>query len=262
MNIKDEGIVLKELRFKETSKILTILTRNHGKIHGIARGAYRPKSKLIINTQPFSYNNYIFYKGRNFYYITQADIIDSFYSIREDINRMLYGSYLLELANTSILEGQGSNQLFYLLRKGIDILSKLDNDYLKFILAYELKFISILGYKPLLDRCVMCGRKDSKKYRFSIEYGGIICDSCYSVEQNSEYMDLPMYNALRQLLYTPLNRINYVKISKSTMFKLHQIMVKYILHNIDRNKFNSLDILKSIDKNGGDLYGNHIGYDR
>ena len=255
MNIKDEGIVLKELRFKETSKILTILTKKHGKIHAMARGAYRPKSQLMVSTQPFSYNNYIFFKGRNFYYINQADIIDSFYPIREDMNRIVYGSYLLELADISILEEDDVERLFLLLKKGLDVLSKLDKDFLSFILAYELKFISFLGYKPLLDRCVVCGRKDIQDFKFNIEYGGIICDKCSIVESNSEYMDLSMYNCMKELLYTPLDKVDLIRVSRKTMFKLHDIMVKYILHKIDRNKFNSLDIMKFISKGGGELYG-------
>lgn len=255
MNIKDEGIVLKELRFKETSKIVTILTKRHGKIKGMARGAYRPKSQLTVNTQPFSYNNYILFKGRNFYYINQADIIESFYTIRENVNRVVYGHYLLELADKSILEGDESYKLFLLLRKGLKILSKLDKSFLKFILAYELKFISFLGYKPLLDSCIICGKEYLHNFKFDIEYGGIICNKCSLVESNCEYMDMAMYQAMKELLYTPLDRIDGINISKKTMFKLHEIMVKYILHKIDRKKFNSLDVLKTLNGQGGELYG-------
>ncbi len=261
MNIKDEGIVLKEMRFRETSKIVTILTKNHGKIQGMARGAYKPKSQLTVHTQPFSYNNYIFFKGRNFYYINQADIIDSFYAIRENVNRVVYGYYLLELADKSILEGDESYKLFLLLRKGLKILSKLDKHFLKFILAYELKFISFLGYKPLLDNCIICGEKDLKGFKFNIEYGGVVCNRCSLVESNCEYMDISMYKAMKELIYTPLDRINGINISKKTMFKLHDIMVKYILHKIDRKSFNSLDVLKTLNGGGGELYGHHLGDD-
>lgn len=252
MTVKTEGIVLREMRFKETSKILTILTRNHGKIHAMARGAYKPKSQLIGSTQTFSYNNYVLFKGKNFYYINQADIIDSFYSIREDINRVLFGSYLLELADLSILEGEDNEKLFLLLRKGLNVLSGLENDFIKFILAYELKYISFLGYKPMISRCVICGRTDFNKFKFSIDKGGIVCSNCYSLESRVENMDISMYKALKVLLFAPLDKLYSVKISKKTMFKLHVIMVKYILYNIDRDHFNSLNILKTIDNSGGE----------
>ena len=251
MYIKTEGIVIKEFRFKETSKILTIFTKKHGKISTMARGAYKPKSQLIANTQPFSYNDYYLFKGKNFYYINQADIIDSFYPIRQNIIRMMYGSYLLELVNLSTLEEEENQKLFLLLKKGLKVLSKLDHDFIKFILAYELKYISFLGYKPYLDRCVVCGRDKFSQFKFSIVQGGIICSNCFSVEPLCENMDLPMYKAMKILLYTPLDKLSHIEIPKDVMFKLHEIMVEYILNKIDRKKFNSLNMLKSMKNNGG-----------
>lgn len=251
MQIRTEGIVIKELRFKETSKILTIYTKDYGKVHAMARGAYRPKSQLIANTQPFSYNEYLFFKGRNFYYINQGDIIDSFYSIRENINRVMYGSYILELIELSTLEEDKNEKLFLLLQKGLTVLSELDEDFLKFIISYELKYISFLGYRPSLDRCVVCNRKSFKSFKFSINKGGIVCSSCFSTEPCCEYMDIIMYKAMKALLYTPLDKVSSIKIPKDTMFKLHEIMVKYILNRIERKGFNSLNMLKSMKNNGG-----------
>jgi DNA repair protein RecO (recombination protein O) len=253
MHTRTEGIVLKEMRFKETSKILTIYSRKHGKIHAMARGAYRPKSQLIANTQHFSYNDYYLYKGRNFYYINQAEIIDSFYSIRENLNRLMYGSYLLELMETSNLDEEANEKLFLLLKKGLMILSQLDRDFLKFILAYELKYISFLGYKPFLDRCVNCGNEDFTKIGFNVELGGIVCNECLS-RGYSEYMDGNMYGAMRALLYTPLDKLHSLKIPKDTLFKLHEIMVKYILNKIDRREFKTLNMIKSMRENGGIQY--------
>ena len=251
MLTKTEGIVIKEFRFKETSKILTIFTKKHGKVHAMARGAYKPKSQLIANTQPFSYNDYYFFKGRNFYYINQADIIDSFYPIRENMNRVMYGSYLLELVDLSILEEEENQKLFLLLRKGLMVLSRLNKDFLKFILAYELKYISFLGYKPYLDRCVVCGRREFDNFKFSIEHGGIICSNCFSLESLCKNMDMDMYKAMRTLLYTPLDKVSCIKMPKDATFKLHEIMVEYILNKIDRKEFNSLNMLKSMKDNGG-----------
>ncbi len=246
MITKTEGIVLKEFRFKETSKILTLYTLKHGKIQAMARGAYRPKSQLIANTQTFSYNEYQLYKGKNFYYINQGDIIDSFYSIRENIDRLMYGSYLLELMDLSTMEEERNEKLFFLLLKGLSVLSKLDRGFIRFILAYELKFISFLGYKPLLDRCVNCGSKDLSIIKFSIEKGGIICKKCFSQDNFCENMNINMYKAMKSLLYTPLDEIMYLKIPECTMFKLHAIMEKYILNKIDRKRFNSLIMLKAM----------------
>jgi len=248
---KIEGIVLKELRFKETSKILTILTPHQGKISAIARGAYRPKSQIVGTTQPFSYNRFVLFKGKNFYYISQIDPIESYYSIRENMHRLLYGSYMLELADSSILEGEENVKAFLLLKKGLKVLSDIEKDFIKFIAAYEMKFISFLGYKPLLDRCAVCGEKDIEDMGFSIISGGIVCNRCSPIVKDSVYFDKNMYQAMKSLMYMPLDQLNNLKIPNKLASKIHDIMVKYILHNIDKKAFNSLDILRSM-KNGGE----------
>ncbi len=248
---KVEGIILKEMRFKETSKILTILTPQYGKISAIARGAYRPKSQIVGITQPFAYNRFVFFKGRNFYYISQIDPIESYYSVRESMNRLLYGSYMLELADSSILEGEENIKIFLLLKKGLKVLSNLTRDFVKFITAYEMKFISFLGYKPLLDSCAVCGEKTFKDLSFSIASGGLVCKSCSYLVKDSFHIDRNMYRAMKSLLYTPLDKLDDIKISNKIASKIHNIMVKYILHNVDKKAFNSLDILRSI-RNGGE----------
>lgn len=247
MQRKIEGIVIKEIRYKDTSKILTIYTRNSGKVSAMAKGAYKAKSKLMAGTQLFSHNEYQLNQGRNFYYVNQADIVESFYSIRENINRMMYGSYILELIDLSTMAEEDNENLFLLLEKGLTVLSKLDEKFLEFILAYELKYISFLGYRPVLDRCTVCSKSNFTKFKFSIGQGGIICSECYFRESYCEYMDLNMYRAMRTLLYKPLDEIHLLEFPKGTTFKLHEIMVKYILDKIDRKRFNSLKMLKTME---------------
>jgi DNA repair protein RecO (recombination protein O) len=252
MFVKSEGIVLKEIRFRETSKIVTIFSKEYGKVHGMAKGAYRPKNNLISITQPFSYSDFSFFKGKNFYHINQGDLKNSFYPLRENIYKLFYGSYMLELADSSIVEDESNEKLFQLLLKGLTVLSDLKGDYLKFILAYEIKYISFLGYKPYLDKCVLCGQKlEGRDMIFSIISGGILCGNCVYEDLNGFRINLSMLKTLKLLLYTPLDNLTYFKINKEIMFILHDIMVKYILYSIEKNSFNSLNLFKSIENRGG-----------
>ncbi len=251
MLVKTEGIVLKEIRFKDTSKILTIFSRKFGKIHAIAKGAYRPKSQLTGCTQVFTYNEYTFFKGRNFYHMNQGDIINSFYDLRKNMNRLMYGSYILELVECSIVEEETNEKLFLLLLKALDVLSKLEKDFLKFIISFEVKYISFLGYRPCLDKCVICGNANYTNIKFSFRQGGIICNKCFHTDPYGENIDKKMAVCLKALLYTSLDKLENIKIPKDVMSKLHKIMVKYILINIEKNSFNSLDMIETIKKDGG-----------
>ncbi|MBU5293999.1 DNA repair protein RecO [Anaerosalibacter bizertensis] len=251
MLVKSEGIVLREVKFEETNKILTIFSRKYGKITAMAKGALRPRSPLIASSQVFSYSDYNFYKGKSFYHVNQGDIIDSFYPIREDMNRLLYGAYLLELVDSSTVEEVPSEKLFELLKKGLKVLSSLNKDFLKFIIGFEIKYISFLGYRPYLNKCVLCGEDINDTLKFSISHGGVICERCFKLDPGSKKMDKRMLNYLKQLLYTSLDELDNIKIPKDVMIKIQDIMVKYILTNIEKNKFNSLDFMESIKKNGG-----------
>src|SRR5699024_2790382 len=246
--LRTEGIVLSEIRFKETSKILNIYTRNFGKISVMARGAYRPKSQLVANTQPFSHNEYLLHKGRSFYYLNQGTIINSFYNMREKVERFLYGFYILELVEKSVTEEEKNETIFLLLLKGLKILSHLEEEFEKFAVSFGLKYISFLGYRPHINNCVICGNTDYRRIKFSYLEGGIICDNCFSTDANSRFIDKSMHNGMGKLLYTSLDDLDKVIIDNLTLKRLQSLVEEYILFHIERKGFNSLNMLKSIIK--------------
>lgn len=244
--IRTEGIVLKEIRYRDTSKIIRVYSREYGRISVMARGAYRPKSQLIANTQPFSYNDYNLNRGRNFFYLNQGNLINSFYYIRERMERVAYGSYMLELIEKSLPEEQEHEKIFLLLRKGLMVLEKLDKDFIKFIISYELKFISFLGYKPYLHGCVLCENNNMGNIKFSIENGGIICTNCFRKSAFSFGIDREIYRAMNEFLYSTLDESHKVNLPNKSLYKLHEILVEYILYSIDRKRFNTLNLMDSL----------------
>lgn len=244
--LRTEGIVLNEMKYKESSKILNIFTRNLGKITVMAQGAYRPKSTLIGNTQIFNLCEYNLRKGRNFYYINGADLIESNYSIRENMDRMIYGFYMLELLDKSTPIEEEHEKLFLLLKKGLSVLSALDKDYLKFIAAYESKFISFLGYRPHLSSCVNCNNELNGKLKFSNIHGGIICSDCFSLDIVAKFVDYQFINGLNALILTSLDELEELNINNNILGKIHEILLDYILENIDRKEFKSLNIINTM----------------
>lgn len=241
---KTRGIVLREIRYKDTSKIINVLTEDMGKISIMARGAYKAKSTLVSSSQQFSYNEYNLRKSRGIYYLNQGDTIDSFYNIRKSLEKYVYGSYLLELADKSLVQDQVNNQVFELLKAGLYYLSSLDKDVLKFVIAYEIKFISILGYRPCIDTCVNCRNMAGVEYRFSLNLGGLICNNCFFEDRQARRISKEDYNFLFKLLYTPFKDLDKLGVKGIELEKIHQILVAYILYILERNSFNSL---KSLD---------------
>lgn len=252
---KAEGIVIKEMKYKDNSKILTIFTRESGKLTVMAKGACNPKSRLISNTELFFHNNYEFYRGKTFYYINDTDTINSFYSIREDIDRLMYGSYFLELVDLGLIEEGKNEKVFDLLLKGLKLLANMNENFIRFVLAYEMKFIAFLGYRPNLRNCISCGGTSSSRWKFSLPGGGILCDKCFYQDRFSYSIKKDEIDYLLDLLFSPLDKLDNIKKEEDISFKLHRIMVKYILEKIDRRSFKSLDMYKTmflegVDKNG------------
>lgn len=245
--LKTEGIVLNEMKFRETSKIVTIYTKSLGKISVMANGAYNPKSKLIALTQTFGHNEYHLRRGKSFYYINEGDVVNSFYNIREDFNKVLYGYYILELLEKSVPVEQENQQIFQLLKKALLVLSDLEEGFLQFIIGYEVKYISFLGYRPYIDGCVYCGKKKTSMAKFSIERGGILCEDCFGQDRYSRKISKKAYDVICQALYLPLEALKDIEADKETLIMAHDILVKYILDKIDRDKINSLEILETID---------------
>lgn len=241
---KTEGIILSELRFRDTSKILTIYTRELGKISVMAKGAYRPKSKLLASTQPFSYNEFQFSKGKNFYYINQIDIIDTFYNIRNKMERLIIGFFILELLDKSMIEEEKNEKIFLLAKKSLNILTSLNKDYLKFLASYELKYISFLGYRPEINVCVNCGKRDDNM-RFSKAQGGLLCNNCQQMDTQARRVSQGEVEILQRLLLTSLDNLDEIQANLKELSKIQDLLMEYILYNIDIRELKSLKLLRT-----------------
>ncbi|TJX14718.1 DNA repair protein RecO [Tissierella creatinini] len=244
--IKTQGIILSEIRFKESSKILNVYTKKLGKISLMAQGAYKPKSHLLAATQPFANVEFQLRTGRNFYYISGADLINSFYSIRGDLERLAYGFYLLELLEKSTPDEEQNEKLFLLLEKGLGYLSGIDKDYLKFIVAYELKYISFIGYKPHLENCVVCNKKLEGKVKFSTILGGVLGFCCIYNDITAKNINNSVLSSMNKLLYSTFEELASLNINKNILNSIHDIIVDYILNCIERREFKSLSLVKTL----------------
>lgn len=213
MLLKTEGLVLRQTKYDEWDKILTIFTRNNGKVQAIAKGARRPKGSLVAGTQVFSYSDLLLYKGRNLYQVNQADIIESFFSLRDDLFKLAYATHIIELIDAGSVEEVPNTKLFDLSIKALKVLSKLNKDYKKLLVAFELKYISFIGYRPHIRSCVVCNNELHNKIRFSIEHGGAICENCSSQGYYGYEVSKEIIKKLEELLYIHLDNIEDLAIS-------------------------------------------------
>lgn len=247
---KTEGIVLKHINLGEADKILTILTRNKGKIKAIAKGCRKPKSSLLSSSEVFVFSEFVLYKGTNFYHISQAETRETFFNIRKDLLRLSYAAYFTELAEAVSDEDIPSERLFLLLAKTLYYLSVGEMPIGLLCLGYQLKLMDISGYRPNLHRCSLCGKASEDYTRFSIDLGGVICRDCSADENMKKAGEVFKISqgtaeALKFLLNIEISRLNTKKIDNTIFNEIERITRAFTRNHLDK-RFKSLDFLDTI----------------
>ena len=246
MFVETKGVVIRQTKYSESDKILTIFTKEKGKIQAIAKGSRRPKSHLMGSTEIFCYSEFLMYNGKNLYNINQGQIIDSFYSLREDIYKLSYATFILELIDSSILEEEANDILFELLVKTLKILCDMKDDYKKLLFAFQIKYISFIGFKPQMKSCVNCGRDINEKIKFDIIEGGIVCERCFTNSSDQVSLNHDILNILKALMYSKLEELDDVIISNKQSVKIEEVLIRYITSHIEKKHFKSLEFLKHL----------------
>lgn len=241
--IKVKGIIIKQINLGESDKIITIFTDKLGKIQAVARGAKKPKSKLMASTQVFTLGEFVLYKGKNLYSINQAEIIESFQAHIKDLNTLAYCSYLLEIIDAETQFEEPNCELLLLAINIFYIIIKNIADIDKIIHLFEIKSICMCGYMPNLDSCSLCNEKNFTPIFFNIKNGGIICEKCAKIEYESIKIDLSTVNTIKYLIQSKLINICNLKLSSFTNSEIQKIMKGYLKYYLGRD-FKSLEYLK------------------
>jgi DNA repair protein RecO (recombination protein O) len=192
MLVKTEAVVLKSMKYNETSKIVTFYSNEYGKVKGIAKGARSAKNKFGAALEPFSYSLLLIYKKehRDLHLISQCDLIQSWKNLTGDYDRMMAGLSILKLMNKVTHHEERSPALFRLL---VEILRALDastKNYEVFILAFQLRLADLFGYSPNFETCSECKkpvlyREDKEQVIFQIMHGSVLCSSCSLIHKAS-----------------------------------------------------------------------------
>jgi DNA repair protein RecO (recombination protein O) len=245
---KTQGIVLKYTNLGEADKILTIFTRDKGKLRAVAKGCRKPKSSLLAASEIFAFSEFVLYKGANLYHISQAETRETFYNLRNDLLKLSYAVFFVELADTALQEEVVSERLFLLLSKALYYLAQGEHPMGLIDLAYQLKLMDISGYRPNLHHCVNCGETESQSFRFDIEQGGLLCENCAKKGKNILPIRSGTIEAMRILLSTEISRLNTLKVDHTIFNEIDKLVKRFVQIHLDK-QFKSLIFLEEIKNN-------------
>ncbi len=246
---KTKAIIISYMKFKEADKIIRAYSPHFGRISAIAKGARKTKSKFGARLEPFSYCELVLYKGRNLDIITQIEILESFFNIRESLKKLSYAYVIADL----ILRSGGESdpdKLFPFFLFSLRELQKIDESFFKqWLTAFQLKYITLSGYKPILDKCSLCGKKIEKltKIAFSFKHGGLLCSDCSIKEETLTILRNETIEMLRDLSEEDIKNWNKNTYSDLAQRECQKVLEDYIYYYLE-SRLKTIQFLRGIEQ--------------
>jgi DNA repair protein RecO (recombination protein O) len=244
---KTDAVVIHRLDFKESDLIVTLYTADLGKVTGIAKGAKRSKRRFVNNLQPFSYIRILFAEGRGgLIRLDEADMIHPLFRISEDISKVLYGSYFLEMVKEMTGEKEANPPLFELLVNFLNLLNDapLREEYPR---VFELRFLDLMGYRPRLMECTICGKKplsDEESF-FSYRHGGIVCKRCQVNARGAVAISDETIQAMESILGMDLAEVEGIQFSPLVLAEGKEILPRFVQHQLGKG-LKSLRVMEAV----------------
>lgn len=238
------ALVLREVRYKEADRILTILTDTDGKLTVKARGALRKSSKTAAATQLLTYSEMTLFGNRGRWTVNEATVKEPFAGLREEMERLALGAYFAECMEAFGVEEQPEPELLQLGLNSLYALSRGLGSQEKIKAAFELRLMCLTGYTPELTACAVCG-KEPEEPVLSLEQGRVCCRSC--AHQMGERAELGS-NALEAMRYIcaaqPKQMLRF-ELGEDAVLRLSDASERYLLRRAERG-FSALDYWKKI----------------
>lgn len=184
-----QAIILNRSDYRESDSLITVYTKDYGKLSLIARGAKKLSSKLSGHLEPLSLVDILIIKGKGFNYVGSALGRQAFLGIKDDLNKLYFSGLVIRNFNLLVRDNQPDERLFFLLLHFLEALDAYpeaefsrENGELLYVF-FVLKLLTELGYKPEMYECLSCRNqiKSGHNY-FNLKNGGLVCENCFKKE--------------------------------------------------------------------------------
>lgn len=231
--VTTDALVIGSMRYGEADRILTLYTRERGRLGAIAKGARRVKSKTGGRLEPFSLVRVSLFSGRSLYTVVGVETLRPFQGVRNELFRMEEGARLLLAVRHLFPEEEGQTQAFNLLVRGVALLSAAPDAQTAsaIVLATRLKLLALLGYAPSTTGCAVCGA-EGEQYGYSASLGALVCPACTAVAGPECFALSPGALAtLRSLVHSPLSEIKALELDRRAMAEVEQVVTQTLAHH-------------------------------
>ena len=219
------GIVTRYADYRESDRIITLLTAEHGRLDAKARGCQRMGSALLPASQPFVYGRYELFYSRDKYTVNQCELLETFYPLREEYARFAAASAALQLAHNAAQQDQPNEALFGLLYHALSFWAYGKADASDLLICYLIRYLDVCGYRPSVTRCAHCGRdvRADALVRFDAKRGGAVCAACGGGTEISK----TALEAMRRMLLLGDEEMGRVRLSAAIRRELLRCLPAY-----------------------------------
>lgn len=242
------GIVLREVDYKESDKILTVLLEGQGKRTVKAQGCRRKNSPLAAASQLLVWSEMTLYDYQDRLSLKEAATLEDFRGLRQDLSRLALGTYFAEVTEAVAEEGVETPGLLSLLLNSLYALDKLGKPEAQVKAAFEMKLSCLIGYEPLLEGCAICGAEVPAEPQLNLSEGVLHCRHCrgeLGEDSISLPLDGPTLSALRYIVHGDPKRLFSFRLPPESLEALSGVAESFLLTQLERG-FRTLDFYKSL----------------
>lgn len=231
MFTETEGIVLRQTKIASGRRMIVIFSKKSGKISAGTSISEKGKNRAALALRPFVHGKYQIRKIGESYHINGCETISSHFSLGDDVDKYLCASYGMEFTSKLLPEEAPAPKLFVLFSEFLNMMEKREKKHETLLLAYQMKALSIMGFSPQVNNCVLCSGKDDL-LGFSVEEGGAVCKDCMELSGIKEGLiytsEFDIVNVINFLLNKPLYAFEKLALDDRTLEWVRKILRSYI----------------------------------
>lgn len=219
--IRTEAIVLRQRPLGDADRICVLFSPTRGRVEAVAKGVRKPLSKMSGHVEPLSRAQFGLAQGRTLFVITEAQTLDSWPPLHDDVERMTEALAMAELVDRSTDVDVSSAPLYHLLRHSLEALAGTSSPP-AIRWWFSLRFLDQQGYRPELDACVRCRSEvgpDANGY--APADGGVVCPTCHGSGVGRQ-LSSPVFRLLRYMRRSSAESTAQVRVGAETSAELEQ----------------------------------------
>lgn len=227
-----DAFVIRSREYGESDRLLTLFSRENGKLQAVAKGVRKPKSRQRAGVQLFTYADFLLHRGKTLDTVSQSSPRESFPHLWNDLDRTFAATGIAELLDISTIREQPHPELFTLTLTCFFLLEHFDPTLV--LAAYSLRLMTVLGYRPQLGECAECGiGLEGERLFFSPEAGGTLCRRCQE-KYSGRWVRAGSIAFMRQLIRTEMTKIDRLRWNAWMQQEILDTLQIYLEHKFEK----------------------------